>query len=143
MKSVFLSNLHHAYARTDGTYAFPNSREGDMLKQAKTELERLFEGINKLRAVIRETEEKHRQACLNAGISPQVALQAQVDTLRHVFALVTDTAVGGMHFNTIISNAAPKQEDNRSCNNCRNNHTGDCDDCTPSSSHWEKETVQE
>ncbi len=37
--SVFLSNLHHAYAQTDGTYAFPNTREGDMLKQAKKEIE--------------------------------------------------------------------------------------------------------
>jgi hypothetical protein len=41
MKSPFLSNLHHAYAQTDGTYAFPNSREGDMLKTAKREIERL------------------------------------------------------------------------------------------------------
>lgn len=37
--SIFLQNLHHAYAQTDGTYAFPNSREGDMLKQAKREIE--------------------------------------------------------------------------------------------------------
>ena len=39
--SVFLSNLHHAYAQTDGTYAFPNSLEGDLLKQAKKEIEDL------------------------------------------------------------------------------------------------------
>lgn len=36
--SIFLGNIHHAYAQTDGTYAFPNSREGDMLKQAVREL---------------------------------------------------------------------------------------------------------
>jgi len=41
MNSVFLENLHHAYAQTDGTYAFPNSREGDMLKRAKLEIESL------------------------------------------------------------------------------------------------------
>jgi len=41
MKSVFLANLHHAYAQTDGSYVFPNSREGDMLKQAKREIETL------------------------------------------------------------------------------------------------------
>ncbi len=41
MKSVFLSHIHHAYAQTDGTYSFPNSREGDMLKQAKREVESL------------------------------------------------------------------------------------------------------
>ena len=39
MKYVFLDNLHHAYAQTDGSYDFPNSREGDMLKQAKKEIE--------------------------------------------------------------------------------------------------------
>ena len=43
--SVFLSNLHHAYAQTDGTYKFPNSREGDMLKQAKKELEAALERL--------------------------------------------------------------------------------------------------
>jgi hypothetical protein len=42
MNSIFLSNLHHAYAQTDGTYTFPNSREGDMLKQAKREIESLL-----------------------------------------------------------------------------------------------------
>ena len=43
MKSVVLADMHHAYAQTDGTYAFPNSREGDMLKQAKKEIEALIE----------------------------------------------------------------------------------------------------
>ena len=41
MNSIFLSNIHHAYAQTDGTYKFPNSQEGDMLKQAKKEIEEL------------------------------------------------------------------------------------------------------
>lgn len=41
MKSIVLSNLFHAYAQTDGSYAFPNSREGDMLKSAKREIEAL------------------------------------------------------------------------------------------------------
>jgi hypothetical protein len=38
-KSVFLSNLHYFYAQMDGTYAFPNSSEGDLLKTAKKEIE--------------------------------------------------------------------------------------------------------
>lgn len=41
MKSVFLSNLHYFCAQTDGTYKFPNSAEGDLLKQAKKEIEAL------------------------------------------------------------------------------------------------------
>jgi len=40
--SAFLSHAHHAYAQTDGTYAWPNSREGDMLRQAKREIEALM-----------------------------------------------------------------------------------------------------
>jgi len=41
-QSIFLENIHHAYAQTDGTYNFPNNREGDMLKQAKKEIECLI-----------------------------------------------------------------------------------------------------
>lgn len=48
--SIFLANLHHAYAQTGGTYAFPNSREGDMLKQAKKELEQLQADLEIARA---------------------------------------------------------------------------------------------
>jgi hypothetical protein len=40
-ESVFLANAHYFYARTDGTYAFPNSADGDLLKQAKREIEEL------------------------------------------------------------------------------------------------------
>jgi hypothetical protein len=41
MKSTFLANLSYFYAKTDGTYAFPNSAEGDLLKTAKREIEQL------------------------------------------------------------------------------------------------------
>lgn len=41
MKSLYLSNLHYFCAQTDGTYKFPNSAEGDLLKQAKKEIEAL------------------------------------------------------------------------------------------------------
>lgn len=40
--SVFLSNLHYFYAKTDGTYEFPNNTEGDLLKQAKKEIEAFY-----------------------------------------------------------------------------------------------------
>lgn len=30
--ATILEHMHHAYAQTDGTYAWPNSREGDMLR---------------------------------------------------------------------------------------------------------------
>lgn len=38
---VFLVNLAYYFAKTDGTYAFPNSVEGDLLKTAKREIETL------------------------------------------------------------------------------------------------------
>lgn len=37
--SVFLANLHYFFAQTDGTYKWPNGAVGDLLKQAKKELE--------------------------------------------------------------------------------------------------------
>ena len=69
MNSVFLENLHHAYAQTDGTYAFPNSREGDMLKQAKREIESLTTQLeaaqNFHRVAIKERD--HARLLANAG----------------------------------------------------------------------------
>lgn len=41
-RSVFLQNVHHAYAQTDGSFAWPNSREGDLLKQAHREISGLL-----------------------------------------------------------------------------------------------------
>jgi hypothetical protein len=46
--SAFLSHVHHAYAQTDGTYAWPNSRDGDMLRQAKREIEALMAQNNRI-----------------------------------------------------------------------------------------------
>lgn len=53
-KSVFLSNLFYFYAKTDGTYAFPNSSEGDLLKTAKKEIEEYEKEIAKLREALKE-----------------------------------------------------------------------------------------
>ena len=39
-KSVFLENARHAFLQTDGTMAWPNSLEGDLLRQAHHEIER-------------------------------------------------------------------------------------------------------
>lgn len=38
-RSIFLSNLHYFYGQTDGTYKYPEGAVGDLLKQAKAELE--------------------------------------------------------------------------------------------------------
>lgn len=46
--SAFLQNLHHAYARTDNTYAFPSGRVGDQLKQGMREVNYLAERIQYL-----------------------------------------------------------------------------------------------
>ncbi len=39
--SPFMMGIHHAYAQTDGSYMWPNSREGDLLREAKKEIEAL------------------------------------------------------------------------------------------------------
>lgn len=50
--SVYLENIHHAYAQTDGTYAWPNSREGDMLRRAKLEIEMYKDCIERLEMML-------------------------------------------------------------------------------------------
>lgn len=45
LDSAFQQAVHHAYAQTDGSYAWPNSREGDMLREAKREIENLRSAI--------------------------------------------------------------------------------------------------
>lgn len=42
-KSIFLSNLHYFFAQTDGTYKYPDGAIGDLLKQAKKEIEQLLQ----------------------------------------------------------------------------------------------------
>jgi len=49
MRSIFLEHIHHAYAKTNGTYDFPNSREGDMLRRAKQEMETLIGALQLLK----------------------------------------------------------------------------------------------
>ena len=66
-ESVFLANLHHYCAQTDGTYAFPNSMEGDLLKTAKREIEELRNVI----AGMAPQVEPWRPAC--EGNPPQEA----------------------------------------------------------------------
>ena len=100
--STFLPNLHHAFARTDGTYAFPNSQEGDLLKTAKSEIEHHLTGLEKLRRAIHEADADHRHACLNLGNSAQVAKSSRLETLQQAFALVTSTAVGGAQFKALL-----------------------------------------
>tara|TARA_R110002074_G_scaffold112896_1_gene241330 strand:- start:404 stop:727 length:324 start_codon:yes stop_codon:yes gene_type:complete len=39
--SIFKANCHHAFAQTDGTYKWPDSQEGDLLKQAFAEITEL------------------------------------------------------------------------------------------------------
>lgn len=52
--SAFQQAVRHAYAQTDGTYAWPNSREGDMLREAKRENEQLRDALTELRDRIKD-----------------------------------------------------------------------------------------
>lgn len=70
--SVFLSNLHYFYAKTDGTYEFPNSAEGDLLKQAKKEIEAFYTHRKALQPVIHLTYSK-----IEAPHCPQCDVQVK------------------------------------------------------------------
>lgn len=72
MKSIFLSNIHHAYAQTDGTYKFPNSREGDMLKQAKKEIVILQDWKDQMLFVESEWNTQNVGNLLNIGIGESI-----------------------------------------------------------------------
>ena len=39
--SIVIGHMKHAYLQTDGAMKFPNSREGDMLRQALSEITEL------------------------------------------------------------------------------------------------------
>ncbi len=54
MTSIALINMKHAYLQIDGTYAFPNSREGDILKQAKIEIEAAEQKLKEISELSRE-----------------------------------------------------------------------------------------
>ena len=52
--SIALGHIQHAYMQTDGSYNFPNSREGDILKQAKAEIEELEAKLAECEVAIKE-----------------------------------------------------------------------------------------
>jgi hypothetical protein len=72
MKSVFLSNIHYAYAQTDGTYKFPNSQEGDMLKQAKKEIEILQDWKDQMLFVESQWDEQFVGTLLNMKLGDSI-----------------------------------------------------------------------
>jgi|TARA_R110000772_G_scaffold85256_2_gene179309 hypothetical protein len=51
MMSVFKPNCHHAYAQIDGMYNWPNSHEGDLLKQAYKEITELEDALLRIRNI--------------------------------------------------------------------------------------------
>lgn len=53
--SAFLQGIHHAYAQVDGSYAWPNSREGDLLRAARAEIEALTKALANAEAACNES----------------------------------------------------------------------------------------
>lgn len=51
MSSIFLDNLRYFLGKIDGQYEFPSSALGDLLKQAKKEIEELRDEIFELKSV--------------------------------------------------------------------------------------------
>lgn len=52
--SAFLQGVHHAYAKTDGTYGWPNSRDGDLLREGMKEIAELRTQLDRDNQVIRD-----------------------------------------------------------------------------------------
>lgn len=46
-ESIFLSNLHYFFGQTDGSYQWPGGVLGDLLKQAKKEIESHIKQVDK------------------------------------------------------------------------------------------------
>ena len=53
-KKTVLSNYHHAYAQTDGTMKYPNSREGDILRWSFKLIQMLSEENDKLKKYVED-----------------------------------------------------------------------------------------
>lgn len=74
--SAFLANLHHMCAQTDGTYRFPNSREGDMLKTAKREIEQLRSALSRVKQQTKDYDRYSLPGVLHRiaseGLSPNI-----------------------------------------------------------------------
>lgn len=92
MKSVFLSNLHHAYAQTDGSYAFPNSREGDMLKTAKHEIEALHaelelaQKFHRVAVAERDHAQYQNSRTISEELLTQIATRCRAAAVSSVYA---------------------------------------------------------
>jgi len=76
-ESIFLGNIHHAYAQTDGTYAFPNSREGDMLKQAVREFLAMREDRDEIERLRAEVERLRAGGCARDQTTTQFCAEAE------------------------------------------------------------------
>ncbi len=55
--SEFKDRAFHFYAQTSGGYAWPNSAEGDLLKIAMAEIEKLESKVQNQRTMMRHNEE--------------------------------------------------------------------------------------
>lgn len=57
-----------------------------------------YRGLKALALAIEQTKKDHTHACLNLNTMAQVGIGQKLDNLQFAFALVTNTAVNGMHF---------------------------------------------
>ena len=62
--SPFQQAIHHAYAQTDGAYCWPNSREGDMLREAKREIDALHKEVAAWRSRFPELSYRPQDECV-------------------------------------------------------------------------------
>jgi len=101
MKSILLSNIHHAYAQTDGTHKFPNSQEGDMLKQAKKEIETLQDWKDQMLFVESEWDEQFVGTLLNMKLGDSIRKNIEPKIINLKDALTEISAVTQWNWDTM------------------------------------------
>lgn len=84
---------------------------GKMCHEAAEEIERwqkrYCEAVIGLRTMIKMAERQSLHASMNLGTLAQVAANQTESDLRAAFAVVTGTAVGGMHFEAMLKGDCP------------------------------------
>ena len=61
--------------------------------------------LAKLAGAIIDAESKHKHNCLNGSTAAQVGSSQMVDNLLYAFAIISGTAIGGMHFKGLLEQA--------------------------------------
>ena len=61
--------------------------------------------LARLAGAIMDAEDRHKEICLNGSTAQQVGSSQRIDNLLYAFAIISRTAIGGMHFRGLLEQA--------------------------------------